>query len=77
MFPEGTRHGGSELLQFKKGAFHVAISAQCPVQPVVVSQYVFLDHKERIFNSGKLYIKLLLVYENHILPFFFIFTNSV
>ncbi|VVC36829.1 Hypothetical protein CINCED_3A000712 [Cinara cedri] len=54
MFPEGTRHGGLELLNFKKGAFHVAISSQCPIQPVVVSQYFFLDHKKHIFDSGKI-----------------------
>lgn len=53
MFPEGTRHGGLELLNFKKGAFHVAISSQCPIQPVVVSKYFFLDHKKHIFDSGK------------------------
>lgn len=53
MFPEGTRHGGLELLNFKKGPFHVAISSQCPIQPVVVSQYYFLDHRKHIFNSGK------------------------
>lgn len=53
MFPEGTRHGGSELLSFKKGAFHVAIACQCPIQPVVVSRYNFLDHEKRVFDSGK------------------------
>jgi len=56
MFPEGTRHGGQELLNFKKGAFHVAISSQCPIQPVVVSQYYFLDHGKRIFDPGKSFI---------------------
>lgn len=53
MFPEGTRHGGPELLNFKKGAFHVAISAQCPIQPVVVTQYFFVDHRKRTFDPGK------------------------
>lgn len=53
LFPEGTRNGGPELLSFKKGAFHVAISSQCPIQPVVVSNYYFLDHKKRIFDQGK------------------------
>lgn len=57
MFPEGTRHGGSELLNFKKGAFHVAISSQCPIQPLVVSKYFFLDHGKRTFNSGNLFLK--------------------
>ena len=52
MFPEGTRHGGDDLLPFKKGAFHVAISSECPLQPVLVSQYYFLDSKRRIFDNG-------------------------
>lgn len=52
MFPEGTRHGGQELLPFKKGAFHVAIASQTPIQPVVVSQYTFLEAKNHVFNSG-------------------------
>lgn len=59
MFPEGTRHGGPELLSFKKGAFHVAISSQCPVQPVVVTQYYFLDHGKRIFDPGHIVITIL------------------
>lgn len=52
MFPEGTRHLGDELLPFKKGAFHVAIASQTPVQPVVVSKYHFLDSEKHIFNTG-------------------------
>ena len=52
MFPEGTRHEGSELLPFKKGAFHIAMVAQCPIQPVVVSRYHHLDHKAKKFDSG-------------------------
>ncbi|XP_060866516.1 1-acyl-sn-glycerol-3-phosphate acyltransferase beta-like isoform X1 [Metopolophium dirhodum] len=59
MFPEGTRHGGPELLNFKKGAFHVAISAQCPIQPVVVTQYFFVDHKKRTFDPGHAVITIL------------------
>ncbi|XP_025415103.1 1-acyl-sn-glycerol-3-phosphate acyltransferase beta-like [Sipha flava] len=59
LFPEGTRNGGPELLTFKKGAFHVAISSQCPIQPVVVSNYFFLDHKKRIFDKGHIVITIL------------------
>jgi lysophosphatidate acyltransferase len=52
MFPEGTRNGSATLLPFKKGAFHVAISSQTPIQPVVISRYHFLDHRKKVFNSG-------------------------
>ncbi|XP_026468615.1 1-acyl-sn-glycerol-3-phosphate acyltransferase alpha-like [Ctenocephalides felis] len=52
MFPEGTRHSGSELLQFKKGAFYVAITNQCPIQPIVVSRYHFLNCSIKKFSSG-------------------------
>lgn len=37
MFPEGTRSRGRGLLQFKTGAFHLAISAGVPIVPVVCS----------------------------------------
>jgi lysophosphatidate acyltransferase len=52
MFPEGTRNGSATLLPFKKGAFHVAIASQTPIQPVVVSRYNFLDESKKLFNSG-------------------------
>uniref|UniRef100_A0A1B6EH48 1-acyl-sn-glycerol-3-phosphate acyltransferase n=1 Tax=Clastoptera arizonana TaxID=38151 RepID=A0A1B6EH48_9HEMI len=59
MFPEGTRHSGKELLPFKKGAFHVAIAAQTPILPVVVSHYHFLDDKEHRFDAGTNIIEIL------------------
>ena len=37
VFPEGTRSRTGELLPFKKGAFVMAIAAQAPVVPVVLS----------------------------------------
>jgi lysophosphatidate acyltransferase len=52
MFPEGTRHRGHELLPFKKGAFHIALAAKCPIQPVVVNNYRFLDDKTYKFECG-------------------------
>ncbi|KAI5698053.1 hypothetical protein M8J75_001061 [Diaphorina citri] len=59
MFPEGTRHGGKTLLPFKKGAFHVAIASQTPIQPIVVSQYYFVDDKTKKFDSGRNIISIL------------------
>lgn len=59
MFPEGTRHGGETLLPFKKGAFHVAIASQTPIQPIVVSQYYFVDDRTKKFDSGKTILSIL------------------
>lgn len=59
MFPEGTRHGSDTLLPFKKGAFHVAVASQLPIQPVVVSRYYFLDSKKKTFDSGQVMIHIL------------------
>jgi len=52
IFPEGTRHRGDELLPLKKGAFHLALAANCPIQPVIVNSYAFLNHKPRKFECG-------------------------
>lgn len=59
LFPEGHRHSGTSLKPFKKGAFHVAIASQTPIQPVVVSRYYFLNSKLQRFNSGLSYITIL------------------
>ncbi|KAL1453407.1 hypothetical protein WDU94_007547 [Cyamophila willieti] len=59
MFPEGTRHGGKTLLPFKKGAFHVAIASQTPIQPIVISQYYFLDDRTKKFDGGRNIISIL------------------
>ena len=39
MFPEGTRSRGQGLLPFKRGAFHLAISAQVPIVTIAASPY--------------------------------------
>lgn len=51
------------LLPFKKGSFHLAIQAQCSIQPIVVSRYTFLDSKAKIFGRGHSIIKVLPVVE--------------
>lgn len=59
LFPEGTRHSENTLRSFKKGAFHVAIAAQTPIQPVVVSKYYFINDKLKKFRPGTSYIRIL------------------
>ncbi|KAG7209176.1 hypothetical protein KM043_015313 [Ampulex compressa] len=59
LFPEGHRHSGTSLKSFKKGAFHLAIASQTPIQPVVVSRYYFLHSKLSKFDSGSSYVTIL------------------
>ncbi|XP_053693177.1 1-acyl-sn-glycerol-3-phosphate acyltransferase alpha-like isoform X2 [Sabethes cyaneus] len=59
IFPEGTRHDRDTLLPFKKGSFHVAVDSQAVIQPVVVSKYVFIDHKKKRFGRGRVIVKIL------------------
>ncbi|CAK1548326.1 unnamed protein product [Leptosia nina] len=59
LFPEGTRHSGDKLLPFRKGAFHVAMDAGAPIQPVVVSKYHHVDSKRPWFGSGHIIITIL------------------
>ncbi|GAU98215.1 hypothetical protein RvY_09391 [Ramazzottius varieornatus] len=60
VFPEGTRNHKGGLLPFKKGAFHMAIQAQIPVIPVVVSSYSpFYEKASYKFNPGKLIVTVL------------------
>ncbi|XP_032663166.1 1-acyl-sn-glycerol-3-phosphate acyltransferase alpha isoform X2 [Odontomachus brunneus] len=59
LFPEGSRHSNKTLLPFKKGAFHVAIDSQMPIQPVVVSKYYFLNDKRGLCILGNSYITIL------------------
>lgn len=62
MFPEGTRSYSTTptLLPFKKGAFHLAVQAQIPIIPVVVSNTSNLYSMKLFnFNRGEINIKVL------------------
>lgn len=59
LFPEGTRNSTKNLLPFKKGSFHIAVQNQCPIQPVVISNYYFLNGDKKIFKSGHAIIHIL------------------
>nr|UEK51556.1 AGPAT1-like protein [Parasacculina yatsui] len=60
VFPEGTRGDGVNLLPFKKGAFHMAVSAGVPVLPVVFSSYrSFLDGREWKWTPGEATVRIL------------------
>lgn len=59
VFPEGTRYNTGDIHPFKKGAFHMAITAQIPILPVVFSSYYFLDSKNKRFDYGKVIITTL------------------
>ncbi|KYO27389.1 1-acyl-sn-glycerol-3-phosphate acyltransferase alpha [Alligator mississippiensis] len=54
VFPEGTRNHNGSMLPFKRGAFHLAVQAQVPVVPIVISSYQdFYNKKEWRFTSGE------------------------
>lgn len=58
VFPEGTRNGGRGLSSFKKGAFHIALQAQCPIYPVAASTYAG-RLKLNEWRSGKVIISVM------------------
>lgn len=62
IFPEGTRsyYDHPDMLQFKKGAFHLAVQAQVPIVPVVVANYSnVLNVKKKTFRPGIIPAKVL------------------
>ncbi|KAF2366225.1 1-acyl-sn-glycerol-3-phosphate acyltransferase [Trinorchestia longiramus] len=60
IFPEGTRNMKDEMLPFKKGAFHLALSGHLPILPVVYSSYRgFLSHQAGVFNPGNVIVTCL------------------
>lgn len=61
IYPEGSRSSKTELLPFKKGAFHLAIQAQIPIVCMVTSSYAnFFSMKERKYNfNGQVKVRVL------------------
>ncbi|KAL8660430.1 MAG: hypothetical protein Q9202_006557 [Teloschistes flavicans] len=62
IFPEGTRSyaHGPEMGAFKKGAFHLAVQAQCPIVPVVCKNYWhLLAGREWRFAAGEIPVTVL------------------
>ncbi|XP_032997343.1 1-acyl-sn-glycerol-3-phosphate acyltransferase alpha-like isoform X2 [Lacerta agilis] len=61
MFPEGTGDNDSAgLLSFRHEAFLLAVEAQVPVIPVVISSYqTFFNKKIKKFTPGEVTIKIL------------------
>ncbi|XP_039624666.1 1-acyl-sn-glycerol-3-phosphate acyltransferase alpha-like [Polypterus senegalus] len=60
VFPEGTRNHDGSMLPFKRGAFHLAVQAQVPIVPVVMSSYKdFYNKKERKFTTGRCSVRIL------------------
>lgn len=59
IFPEGKRFSDGKIHPFKKGAFHLAISSELPILPVVFNQYSFLDHKKKTFDPGTVIVTIL------------------
>lgn len=60
VFPEGYRNHSGQIAEFKKGAFHMAVQAQVPILPIVLSSYKFFMRKnERFFGRGEIIIETL------------------
>uniref|UniRef100_A0A915Q0Q6 1-acyl-sn-glycerol-3-phosphate acyltransferase n=1 Tax=Setaria digitata TaxID=48799 RepID=A0A915Q0Q6_9BILA len=61
IFPEGTRNHGDGMIEFKKGAFNVAVFAQIPIIPIVISSYKqFYNKDTRYFaNSGYVVVEIM------------------
>uniref|UniRef100_A0A1I8EU66 1-acyl-sn-glycerol-3-phosphate acyltransferase n=1 Tax=Wuchereria bancrofti TaxID=6293 RepID=A0A1I8EU66_WUCBA len=61
IFPEGTRNHGDGMIEFKKGAFNLAVFAQIPIIPIVISSYKqFYNKNMRYFaNSGYVIVEVM------------------
>ncbi|HDT12525.1 MAG TPA: 1-acyl-sn-glycerol-3-phosphate acyltransferase [Candidatus Marinimicrobia bacterium] len=63
IFPEGTRHGGKQILPFKKGAFVLSLNYDLPLLPVV------LRGSGDVTPTGSLWVKPGKVYLDVLPPF--------
>uniref|UniRef100_A0A2C9KS05 1-acyl-sn-glycerol-3-phosphate acyltransferase n=1 Tax=Biomphalaria glabrata TaxID=6526 RepID=A0A2C9KS05_BIOGL len=60
IFPEGTRNYNGSMLPFKKGAFHLAVTGQVPIIPVVFSSYdKFYSKNDKRFDEGSVLVEVL------------------
>ncbi|XP_044307657.1 1-acyl-sn-glycerol-3-phosphate acyltransferase alpha-like [Varanus komodoensis] len=60
VFPEGTQNCEPTMLPFKSEAFHLAVQAQVPIVPVVISSYQqFFNKKIKKFTTGEVTIRIL------------------
>ncbi|KAL1787218.1 1-acyl-sn-glycerol-3-phosphate acyltransferase alpha [Sigmodon hispidus] len=60
VFPEGTRNHKGSMLSFKRGTFHLAVQAQVPIIPLVMSSYQdFYCKKEGRFTPGHYQVRVL------------------
>ena len=58
--PEGTRSGSKELGKFKKGAFHLAMSAGVPIVPIVIKNaYMAMPKGSSVFKPTHIEVVVL------------------
>ena len=58
--PEGTRSKSGELLEFKKGPFHLALQSKAPIVPVIIrGAHSLLPPKSILIRGGVVSVSLL------------------